>query len=110
MRYSQCISNVFDIDNGFGVNSTYLGVLLMIFWWDVKFKVVGRVRSEFTLERVSRGFAWRSSDLYPGLDMLEVVGNGAANSTAIEAIQILLRGHSTRQLAMSDPIKDYVSC
>ena len=65
MRYSQCISNIFDIDDGFGANSTYLGVLLIMFWWDVKFKVVGRVRSEFTLERVSRGFAGRSSDLYP---------------------------------------------
>ena len=49
MRYSQCISNIFDTDDGFGANSTYLGVLLIIFWWDVKFKVVGRVRSEFTL-------------------------------------------------------------
>ena len=66
MRYSQCINNIFDIDDSFGVNSTYLGVLLIMFWWDVKFKVVGRVRSEFTLERVSRGFAGRSSDLYPG--------------------------------------------
>ena len=86
MRYSQYISNIFDIDDGFGANSTYLGVLLMIFWWDVKFKVVGRVRSEFTLERVSRGFAGRSSDLYPDLFWLK----GSA--------EVHLRGHLTCSL------------